>query len=46
MENKMNIKEYIDKDEQKDLLRMMTDGSVADGKSTFIGRLLFDSKKL
>ncbi len=35
-----------DKDEQKDLLRLLTAGSVDDGKSTLIGRLLFDSKKL
>ena len=46
MENKLNIKEYLDKDEQKDLLRFLTAGSVDDGKSTLIGRLLFDSKKL
>ena len=46
MENKLNIKESIDKDEQKDLLRLLTAGSVDDGKSTLIGRLLFDSKKL
>ena len=44
--NKLNIKEYLDKDEQKDLLRMLTAGSVDDGKSTLIGRLLVDSKKL
>ena len=24
MENKLNIKEYLDKDEQKDLLRLLT----------------------
>ena len=48
MENnsKLNIKEFLDKDEQKDLLRLLTAGSVDDGKSTLIGRLLFDSKKL
>ena len=46
MENKLNIEEYLDKDEQKDLLRLLTAGSVDDGKSTLIGRLLFDSKKL
>ncbi|MDH6356561.1 sulfate adenylyltransferase subunit CysN [Parabacteroides sp. PF5-9] len=42
----LNIKEYLDKDEQKDLLRFLTAGSVDDGKSTLIGRLLFDSKKI
>lgn len=45
-ENKLNIKEFLDKDEKKDLLRLLTAGSVDDGKSTLIGRLLFDSKKL
>ena len=46
IEDKLNIKEYLDRDEQKDLLRLLTAGSVDDGKSTLIGRLLFDSKKL
>lgn len=45
-DNKLSIKEFLDKDEQKDLLRFLTAGSVDDGKSTLIGRLLFDSKKL
>ena len=44
--NKLSIKEYLDRDEQKDLLRFLTAGSVDDGKSTLIGRLLFDSKKI
>lgn len=44
--NALNIKEFLDRDEQKDLLRLLTAGSVDDGKSTLIGRLLFDSKKL
>lgn len=43
---KLDIKAFLDKDEQKDLLRLLTAGSVDDGKSTLIGRLLFDSKKL
>lgn len=43
---KLNIKEFLDRDEKKDLLRLLTAGSVDDGKSTLIGRLLFDSKKL
>jgi adenylyl-sulfate kinase len=42
----MNIKEFLDQDQKKDLLRFLTAGSVDDGKSTLIGRLLFDSKKL
>ncbi|MGI6219391.1 MAG: sulfate adenylyltransferase subunit CysN [Bacteroidaceae bacterium] len=43
---KMSIEEFLAKDEQKDLLRFLTAGSVDDGKSTLIGRLLFDSKKI
>ncbi len=42
----LDIKAFLDADEQKDLLRLLTAGSVDDGKSTLIGRLLFDSKKL
>lgn len=43
---KLSIEAYLDQDEQKDLLRFLTAGSVDDGKSTLIGRLLFDSKKI
>lgn len=43
---RMSIEEFLKKDEEKDLLRFLTAGSVDDGKSTLIGRLLFDSKKL
>lgn len=39
-----NIDEYLKQHEQKELLRMLTCGSVDDGKSTLIGRLLHDSK--
>lgn len=46
MDKKLDIKAYLDADEQKDLLRLLTAGSVDDGKSTLIGRLLFDSKKI
>ena len=42
----MDIKAYLDQDQKKDLLRLLTAGSVDDGKSTLIGRLLFDSRKL
>ncbi len=41
-----DIKTFLNKDEKKDLLRILTAGSVDDGKSTLIGRLLFDSKRL
>ena len=43
---KLSIEEFLKKDEEKDLLRFLTAGSVDDGKSTLIGRLLFDSKKI
>ena len=39
-----DILAYLDQHENKDLLRFLTCGSVDDGKSTLIGRLLFDSK--
>jgi sulfate adenylyltransferase subunit 1 (EFTu-like GTPase family) len=42
----MDIKQYLNQDQNKDQLRILTAGSVDDGKSTLIGRLLFDSKKL
>lgn len=42
----LDIQAFLDADEKKDLLRLLTAGSVDDGKSTLIGRLLFDSKKL
>jgi bifunctional enzyme CysN/CysC len=41
-----DINAFLDEDQQKDLLRLLTAGSVDDGKSTLIGRLLFDSKKI
>ena len=44
--SQLSIKEFLDRDEEKDLLRFLTAGSVDDGKSTLIGRLLYDSKKI
>ena len=41
-----DIEEYLRQHERKELLRFITCGSVDDGKSTLIGRLLFDSKLL
>lgn len=41
-----NIEEYLKQHEQKELLRFITCGSVDDGKSTLIGRLLHDSKMI
>lgn len=43
---KLNIQEFLDQDQKKDLLRLLTAGSVDDGKSTLIGRLMADSKML
>ena len=37
---------YLARHESKPLLRFITCGSVDDGKSTLIGRLLYDSKRL
>lgn len=39
-----NIEQYLHQHENKDMLRFLTCGSVDDGKSTLIGRLLYDSK--
>jgi bifunctional enzyme CysN/CysC len=39
-----NIEAYLEKHQHKTLLRFLTCGSVDDGKSTLIGRLLYDSK--
>ncbi|PTP72399.1 sulfate adenylyltransferase subunit CysN [Vibrio splendidus] len=39
-----DIEAYLKVHENKDLLRFITCGNVDDGKSTLIGRLLFDSK--
>ena len=41
-----NILGYLDQHEKKDMLRFLTCGSVDDGKSTLIGRLLHDSKMI
>jgi bifunctional enzyme CysN/CysC len=38
-----DIESYLAEHERKDLLRLLTCGSVDDGKSTLIGRLLHDS---
>jgi len=41
-----DIEQYLKAHENKSLLRFITCGSVDDGKSTLIGRLLFESKVL
>ena len=40
----MDAVKLLKENEQKDLLRFVTAGSVDDGKSTLIGRLLYESK--
>jgi sulfate adenylyltransferase large subunit len=40
------IEEFLASEESKDLLRFSTAGSVDDGKSTLIGRLLYDSRNV
>lgn len=41
-----DISAYLEQHEHKSLLRFITCGSVDDGKSTLIGRLLYDSKMI
>lgn len=41
-----SVEEFLATQENKDLLRFITCGSVDDGKSTLIGRLLYESKML
>ena len=41
-----DIHAYLAQHEQKEMLRFLTCGSVDDGKSTLIGRLLYDSKMI
>jgi bifunctional enzyme CysN/CysC len=41
-----DIEQYLHQHEHKSLLRFITCGSVDDGKSTLIGRLLYDSKMI
>ena len=41
-----DIDAYLEAHQQKSLLRFITCGSVDDGKSTLIGRLLYDSKMI
>ena len=41
-----DVEAYLRSQEEKDLLRFITCGSVDDGKSTLIGRLLYEAKML
>ncbi|ADN08311.1 sulfate adenylyltransferase subunit CysN [Sulfurimonas autotrophica] len=42
----LDIESYLKEHENKDMLRFLTCGSVDDGKSTLIGRMLYDSKMI
>lgn len=41
---RQDIEAYLEQNEHKELLRLLTCGNVDDGKSTLIGRLLHDTK--
>src|ERR1700745_1779503 len=41
-----SIDAFLEREREKDLLRFSTAGSVDDGKSTLIGRLLYDSQSV
>jgi sulfate adenylyltransferase large subunit len=41
-----SIDDFLDRERDKDLLRFSTAGSVDDGKSTLIGRLLYDTQSV
>ncbi len=45
-ETSFNISDYLVQEGAKDLLRFSTAGSVDDGKSTLIGRLLYDTQSV
>ncbi len=41
-----DVDQFLAAEKHKDLLRFTTAGSVDDGKSTLIGRLLYDSQNV
>src|SRR4051812_34061604 len=43
---RLEVDAHIEANQRKSLLRFITCGSVDDGKSTLIGRLLYDSKMI
>ena len=43
---KLDLQQFIEQESSKSMLRFITCGSVDDGKSTLIGRLLYDSQLL
>lgn len=46
LDDTLSLDSYLAQHESKGLLRLITCGSVDDGKSTLLGRLLYDSKLL
>jgi sulfate adenylyltransferase large subunit len=46
MEDMFSMEEFLAAEQAKDLVRFSTAGSVDDGKSTLIGRLLYDSQNV
>lgn len=46
MTDTLHLDSHLEQEARKDLLRLSTAGSVDDGKSTLIGRLLHDSKNV
>jgi sulfate adenylyltransferase subunit 1 len=45
-ERSFQVEDFLAEEQAKDLLRFSTAGSVDDGKSTLIGRLLYDSQNI
>ncbi|HZT36945.1 MAG TPA: sulfate adenylyltransferase subunit CysN [Bryobacteraceae bacterium] len=46
VERRFDVEQFLAEEQRKDLLRFTTAGSVDDGKSTLIGRLLYDSRSV
>jgi len=46
MTSSINLSDFVAQQDKKDQLRFITCGSVDDGKSTLLGRLLYDSKSV
>ena len=46
MDRTFSIDEFLAEEREKDLFRFSTAGSVDDGKSTLIGRLLYDTQSV
>ena len=46
VEPRSAFEQFLAAEQEKDLLRLLTCGSVDDGKSTLIGRLLYDSRNV